>query len=188
MPAGKNAKKASRVVKSASPKRGIRSGKQTPSVINGVSKKWAKLLAEDRMPEQIPGQDRKKNISTKIVDHRTQHERDFDRVVFCAPVRRLKDKTQVFPLDMHDGVRTRLTHSMEVSNLARSMGVAVAAKLDGLKDVRDAARNVPSLLAAISLTHDLGNPPFGHQGEEAIREWVRTNQESIRAQSIERFA
>ena len=86
---------------------------------------WSRLLSTAR----VEGPDRKKSIYESINDHRTPHERDFDRAVFCTPVRRLKDKTQVFPLDMHDGVRTRLTHSMEVSNLARSMGTAVSAAM-----------------------------------------------------------
>ncbi|MBX9402699.1 dNTP triphosphohydrolase [Lysobacter sp. BMK333-48F3] len=144
---------------------------------------WMKLLSLSRMP----GQDRKKLIYGTINDHRTEHERDFDRVVFCTPVRRLKDKTQVFPLDMHDGVRTRLTHSMEVSNLARSMGTAVAANIEALASIPGAQRNVPALLAAIALTHDLGNPPFGHQGEVAIRSWVESNEAEIKKEAKSEF-
>lgn len=143
---------------------------------------WPRLLATDR----LDGPDRKKSIHLKIVDHRTEHERDFDRVVFCAPVRRLKDKTQVFPLDMHDGVRTRLTHSIEVSNLARSMGIAIAHDVTEIASVKEADRNVPALLAAISLTHDLGNPPFGHQGEVAIQQWVASKESEIRGQTTKR--
>lgn len=143
---------------------------------------WNRLLSEARRD----GPDRKKEIHGKIVDHRTAHERDFDRVVFCTPVRRLKDKTQVFPLDMHDGVRTRLTHSMEVSNLSRSMGTAIASRIAALSEIKDSQRNVPALLATIALTHDLGNPPFGHQGEEAIRTWVADNEACISAQSNDR--
>ncbi|MET4729605.1 dGTPase [Lysobacter enzymogenes] len=144
---------------------------------------WGRLLSSARKPAP----DRKKSIYEKIKDHRTDHERDFDRVVFCTPVRRLKDKTQVFPLDMHDGVRTRLTHSMEVSNLARSMGTAVAAELSSMKGILDAQRNVPALLAAIALTHDLGNPPFGHQGEVAIRGWVERNESEIKKEAKSKF-
>ncbi|TYT24965.1 dNTP triphosphohydrolase [Luteimonas viscosa] len=144
---------------------------------------WSKLLSTAR----VPGPDRKKMIYGTINDHRTDHERDFDRVVFCTPVRRLKDKTQVFPLDMHDGVRTRLTHSMEVSNLARSMGTAVAARIAGLAEFENAHRNVPALLAAVALTHDLGNPPFGHQGEVAIRAWVEENDSKIKSEAKKAF-
>jgi dGTPase len=135
---------------------------------------WASLLSTAR----VEPASRKSNI--RLTDHRTAHERDFDRVVFCTPVRRMKDKTQVFPLDMHDGVRTRLTHSMEVSNLARSMGVAVCVRCERIRKIKDAERNVPALLGAIALVHDLGNPPFGHQGEIAIRNWIKKNQNDIK--------
>jgi dGTPase len=102
---------------------------------------------------------------------RTEFERDFDRILFSSGVRRLADKTQVFPLERHDSVRTRLTHSLEVSNLARSIGTALAFKTSIFKGTKDPQRNVPALLAAAGLAHDLGNPPFGHQGERAIQEW-----------------
>jgi len=137
---------------------------------------WSRLLSTARI--ELAPRDRK--IHLPLTDHRTAHERDFDRVVFCTPVRRMKDKTQVFPLDMHDGVRTRLTHSMEVSNLARSMGIAVCVKCESIRKIQDAERNVPALLGAIALVHDLGNPPFGHQGEIAIRTWIADNQEDIK--------
>lgn len=144
---------------------------------------WSTLLSTAR----VDGPDRKKSIYESINDHRTPHERDFDRTVFCTPVRRLKDKTQVFPLDMHDGVRTRLTHSMEVSNLARSMGTAVSVSVKGISEIKDAHRNVPALLATIALVHDLGNPPFGHQGEVAIRTWVEENESKIKDEAKRHF-
>lgn len=102
---------------------------------------------------------------------RTEFERDYDRILFSAPVRRLADKTQVFPLEQHDAVRTRLTHSHEVSNIARSMGTDLAAKGKLFPAELDPIRNVSALLAAIGLAHDLGNPPFGHQGEKSIQKW-----------------
>lgn len=145
---------------------------------------WANLLAADR----LPGLSRKKEVYGLITDHRTDHERDFDRVVFCTPVRRLKDKTQVFPLDMHDGVRTRLTHSMEVSNLARSMGTAITALVNDLSGVHNSHRNVPALLATIALAHDLGNPPFGHQGEVAIQGWVKAREDEIAKKAGDGFS
>jgi dGTPase len=111
---------------------------------------------------------------------RTEYERDYDRILFSTPVRRLADKTQVFPLDPHDSVRTRLTHSHEVANLARSFGTALVTQhkllVDGLVDPM---RSVPSVLAAAGLGHDLGNPPFGHQGEAAIREWFALNPNNL---------
>ncbi|MEQ1558492.1 MAG: dGTP triphosphohydrolase [Methyloglobulus sp.] len=107
---------------------------------------------------------------------RTELERDYDRILFATPTRRLADKTQVFPMEEHDSIRTRLTHSHEVSNLARSIGVLLAfenaEKVFGLNhDELKVTRNVPAILAAAGLAHDLGNPPFGHQGEIAIQQW-----------------
>lgn len=111
---------------------------------------------------------------------RTEIERDFDRILFSTPVRRLADKTQVFPLDKNDSVRNRLTHSYEVSNLARSFGVSLChADTSSIKGIKDAARDIPALLAATGLVHDLGNPPFGHQGENAIQRWFDDNKKRI---------
>lgn len=107
---------------------------------------------------------------------RTEFERDYDRILFATPTRRLADKTQVFPMEENDSVRTRLTHSHEVSNLARSIGVRLAFEHSEQvfgpdHEELQVKRNVPSLLAAVGLAHDLGNPPFGHQGEIAIQQW-----------------
>ena len=107
---------------------------------------------------------------------RTEFERDYDRILFATPTRRLADKTQVFPMEENDSIRTRLTHSHEVSNLARSIGVRLAFEhtesVFGSKhESLQVKRNVPALLAAVGLAHDLGNPPFGHQGEIAIQQW-----------------
>lgn len=110
--------------------------------------------------------------------HRIPFEHDYDRLLFSTPVRRMADKTQVFPLDSNDAVRTRLTHSHEVSNLARSMGVRLIAEKFHFEGVAD-ERTIPSILATIGLAHDLGNPPFGHQGEAAIGHWFTTQGASI---------
>ena len=110
---------------------------------------------------------------------REEIERDYDRILFSAPTRRLADKTQVFPMEKNDSVRTRLTHSHEVSNLARSIGVRLAFNhreiFGEYADSLNVERTVPALLAAIGLAHDLGNPPFGHQGENSIRQWFLDN-------------
>lgn len=107
---------------------------------------------------------------------REEIERDFDRILFAAPTRRLADKTQVFPMEENDSIRNRLTHSHEVSNLARSIGVRLAfdhaeAVFGANHETLQVKRNVPAVLAAVGLAHDLGNPPFGHQGEIAIQQW-----------------
>lgn len=105
-------------------------------------------------------------------------ERDHDRVLFATPLRRMGDKTQVFPLDSIESIHTRLTHSYEVANLARSIGLELSVSLQACLP-RDAMRSIPATLAAVGLAHDIGNPPFGHQGEEAIRSWFRRNQEVL---------
>lgn len=133
---------------------------------------WKKLLNEGRRKDK---HDRKgENTGTK--GSRTELERDYDRILFATPTRRLADKTQVFPMEASDSIRTRLTHSLEVSNLARSIGNVLAfeyaSEIFGDRhDELNIKRKVPALLAAAGLVHDLGNPPFGHQGEVAIRTW-----------------
>lgn len=132
---------------------------------------WQKLLNQVRRREL---HDSSESMGTGA--GRTEFERDYDRILFATPTRRLADKTQVFPMEENDSIRTRLTHSLEVSNLARSIGVRLAfdhaEKVFGPNhEVLKVKRNVPSLLAAVGLAHDLGNPPFGHQGETAIQQW-----------------
>lgn len=110
--------------------------------------------------------------STGASDRRTPFEHDFDRLMFSTPVRRMADKTQVFPLDRNDGVRTRLTHSYEVSNLARSIGNRLSRMQPGIFGSGNDFHG-PVILASVGLAHDLGNPPFGHQGENEIRRWFQ---------------
>lgn len=107
--------------------------------------------------------------------HRTKFEQDFDRILFSAPVRRLSEKTQVFPLDSNDAVRNRLTHSHEVANLSRSIGARIYNTDPGAFEGQDNHRIVEPILGAIGLAHDLGNPPFGHQGEAAISNWFSSH-------------
>lgn len=101
--------------------------------------------------------------------HRSVFQQDYDRLLFSTPVRRLADKTQVWPMEENDGVRTRLTHSHEVANLARSIGARAfkgareAFRQHGCND-DSLAEIINPLSLSIGLGHDLGNPPFGHQG------------------------
>ncbi len=99
----------------------------------------------------------------------------YDRSIFSSPVKRLQDKAQVFPLEPHDSIRTRLTHSLEVSSVARGLVRKVCK--DFLKDklTEGQDRQIEAIAATCGLVHDLGNPPFGHSGEDAIREWFVTN-------------
>lgn len=132
---------------------------------------WEKLLNPARLKDIHGG----KELANSGVG-RKEHERDYDRILFAAPTRRLADKTQVFPMEENDSVRNRLTHSHEVSNLARSIGIRLAFEhadevFGQNHEALEVKRNVPAVLAAVGLAHDLGNPPFGHQGEEAIQQW-----------------
>ena len=103
-------------------------------------------------------------------DDRSEFQRDYDRLIFSAPFRRLQNKTQVFPLPGSVFVHNRLTHSLEVSCVGRSLGNSIATQLIA-KHPELADSHVPeigSIVSAACLAHDLGNPPFGHSGEKAI--------------------
>lgn len=132
---------------------------------------WEKLLSEKRLG--------KKNAKGDSEDGRNPFERDFDRITFCSAFRRLQDKTQLFPLATTDFVRTRLTHSLEVSSVGRSLGTIIGKKLKeeaektGGKSDNFQPQGIGALVAATCLAHDIGNPPFGHAGEEAIQSFFK---------------
>lgn len=147
---------------------------------------WKKLLTKKRLgaEEEIP----------KAFDdyYISPFERDYERIVSSAAFRRLQDKTQVFPLSKSDFVRTRLTHSIEVSTIAKQLGIMCFQNTTAYRhlplepgeqgDERLSAKRVGDIEAILScagLLHDLGNPPFGHVGEEIIREWFRDNLKKI---------
>jgi dGTPase len=107
---------------------------------------------------------------------RTDFQRDFDRIVFSSAFRRLQDKTQVFPLSSNDNVRTRLTHSLEVACVGRTLGTKVGHSIIHRHDLKGVyPPDVGAIVAAACLAHDIGNPPFGHAGEDAIRSWFETS-------------
>lgn len=130
---------------------------------------WKKLLCPDRIRAYRgrPGSG----------DLRTEFEKDYHRIIGSASFRRLQDKTQVFPLDRSDFIRTRLTHSLEVSSFAKSLGQNLSEEI--LRNIGDPGflptykADVCDILQCAGLLHDIGNPPFGHFGETAIREWFR---------------
>lgn len=132
-----------------------------------IQARWLKLLSPDRLGAED---------AAALAGHspdRSRFQQDYDRIVFTSALRRLKDKTQVFPLAQSDYVRTRLTHSLEASCVGRSLGAMVGR---AIVDRHGLAPEVhPSdfgaVVAAACLAHDIGNPPFGHAGEEAIRTW-----------------
>lgn len=126
---------------------------------------WTKLLSDKRY--------RKSNsyIQDPLIV-RNAFEADYDRIVGSSSVRRLQDKAQVFPLQENDVARTRLTHSIEVSAMARSLGKAVGKQLESKGDFEtEMTDKLAGLLQVAGLIHDLGNPPFGHYGETVIRDW-----------------
>lgn len=124
---------------------------------------WKNLLSptrlglEDRDPVQ-PGEDR------------SQFQRDYDRIIFSAAFRRMQNKTQVFPLPGRIFVHNRLTHTLEVASVGRSLGNRLAEYLFRNKEVDDPVwlNQIGAVVSAACLAHDMGNPPFGHSGESAI--------------------
>ncbi len=120
---------------------------------------WQRLLYPQRLG---------KTVSEDLSLARTPFQRDFDRLIFSAAFRRLKDKTQVFSLSQNDYVRTRLIHSLEVASVGRSLGRVVGEQIETGLDYVTAA-DVGDIVAAACIAHDIGNPPFGHSGENAIR-------------------
>lgn len=132
---------------------------------------WKELLCPDRIRDYKgrPGSG----------DLRTEFEKDYHRIIGSASFRRLQDKTQVFPLDRSDFIRTRLTHSLEVSSFAKSLGQNISEEI--LQNIKDESflpsykADVCDILQCAGLLHDIGNPPFGHFGETAIRDWFRKN-------------
>ena len=129
---------------------------------------WEQLLSSNRVNSKSSGSK----------PDRSEFEIDYDRIVFSLPFRRLQDKTQVFPLPEDDFVHNRLTHSLEVASVGRSLGKLagekVLARNNELKAIIS-SRDFGSIVSAASLAHDVGNPPFGHSGEAAISEYFRKN-------------
>jgi dGTPase len=131
---------------------------------------WEQLLSLKRQG------DTGKRLRIEQDDTRLGFEVDYDRIIFSSAFRSLQDKTQVIPLSKTDFVHTRLTHSLEVSVVGRSIGRLVGKKIiekyPYLKEVHGYHMNdFGAIVAAAALAHDIGNPPFGHSGEKAIGEY-----------------
>lgn len=126
---------------------------------------WPHLLSSQRLS-------RADALSSK---GRSSFQQDLDRIVFCSAFRRLQNKTQVHPLTHNDNIRTRLSHSVEVASVGRSLGTIIGSaiaprlKLEGIT-----ADSFGHIVQAACLAHDIGNPPFGHAGEDAIKDWFAT--------------
>ena len=132
--------------------------------------RWEELLSAKRCRG---GQTRGRNA--KSSDLRSEFEKDYHRIIGSASFRRLQDKTQVFPLDKSDFIRTRLTHSLEVSSFAKSLGQNIGENILVYKKDSEFTpqmkEDICNILQCAGLIHDIGNPPFGHFGEDVIREW-----------------
>ncbi len=125
---------------------------------------WKTLLSSQRSGQKALSPEQSRSV----------FEQDFDRIIFSHPFRRLQDKTQVHPLPEHDFVHTRLTHSLEVSSVGRSLGKRVGEViLQRHQELQNdfSFFDFGAIVAAASLAHDLGNPPFGHAGEDAISDF-----------------
>ncbi len=122
---------------------------------------WEQLLTTKRLGQED-------YVPKKAPDARTQFQMDYDRLLFSSPFRRLQHKTQVFPLPSGIFVHNRLTHSLEVASVGRSLGNLVATGLQQKGRKEPLLQEIGSIVSAACLAHDLGNPPFGHSGEDAI--------------------
>ncbi|WP_428743420.1 deoxyguanosinetriphosphate triphosphohydrolase [Tenacibaculum sp.] len=133
---------------------------------------WEQLLSLKRFG------DTQKRERAKQDETRLGFEVDFDRIIFSSAFRSLQDKTQVIPLSETDFVHTRLTHSLEVSVVGRTLGRRVGKELlerhPHLKELGYTFNDFGAIVAAASVMHDIGNPPFGHSGEKAIGEYFKT--------------
>ena len=130
---------------------------------------WHQLISADRLGRSKP---------SHREPARSGFQRDSDRIIFSSAFRRLQDKTQVFPLAENDFARTRLTHSLEVASVGRSLGTRVGAGIcdrNGLRSEGLHESDFGAIVHAAALGHDLGNPPFGHSGEDAIQHWFTSD-------------
>lgn len=133
---------------------------------------WATLLQPIRIRPAS-------SVSKMSNDGRSPFKKDLDTVCNCTGIRRLQDKAQVFPLEREDYARTRLTHSIEVTSIAESLGVeaisVIKTKGQLPKPTMDLVKEIPTILRVAAYLHDMGNPPFGHLGEEIISDWFKQN-------------
>ncbi len=130
-----------------------------------MTMQWDKLLSPVRLwLEEEPDSE----------PWRSQFQKDYDRIVFSSAFRRLGKKTQVHPLASNDHIHNRLTHSIEVSSVGRSLGISVGHKIQEKLPDGFLPSSIGEIVQAACLAHDIGNPPFGHAGEEAIRSWFKS--------------
>lgn len=134
------------------------------------TERWQKLLSTNRHLG--------KEIATKnnAQQHRTSFHKDYDRLIFSNSFRRLSKKTQVHPLSNNDHIHNRLTHSLEVASVGRSLGLHAGKILqDKYPNLKCNPEDTAYIIQTACLAHDIGNPPFGHAGEEVIKSWFLQN-------------
>jgi len=133
---------------------------------------WDKLLSKKRFYSK---NEIKEDDDEEF--YRSSFHKDYDRIIFSNSFRRLSKKTQVHPLSKNDHVHNRLTHSLEVASVGRSFGLRVGEFLKNEKGIDINPYDIAYIIQTACLAHDIGNPPFGHAGEEVIKEWFYKNQE-----------
>ena len=131
---------------------------------------WNQIISTTRLGQE--------EYTTNENKHsRTQFQRDYDRIIFSSPFRRMQNKTQVFPLPGSVFVHNRLTHSLEVASVGRSLGSMFVEKAESekMEVTNPLFQEIGSVVSAACLAHDMGNPPFGHSGEDAIAQFFKKN-------------
>lgn len=144
---------------------------QFPAPHNDTRMSWDRLLCQSRIYPKTPNHSHS----------RTAFEVDYDRVVFSKPFRRLARKTQVHPMATNDHTHNRLTHSLEVASVGRSLGKAAyyIAQDQEQSTIDASAEDFAQVVQAACLAHDVGNTPFGHAGERAIRHWMSNQHKKL---------
>jgi dGTPase len=127
------------------------------------------------------------NSVSTYSDPRTEYQRDFDRIIFSSSFRRLQNKTQVFPLPGSVFVHNRLTHSLEVASVGRSIGTLVGDFIykNYANDLNETSKSfyqhsLYNVISSACLCHDIGNPAFGHSGEDAIASFFQKNESTLK--------
>ena len=141
---------------------------------------WKQLISNKRLGQEYRHIERH--------DDRSEFKRDYDRLIFSAPFRRMQNKTQVFPLPGSIFVHNRLTHSLEVASVGMSLGNDAAA---ALQEKHPELRNtlfseIGTIVSTACLAHDMGNPPFGHSGEKAIQTFFTEGKGSYLKEKVSR--
>jgi dGTPase len=139
---------------------------------------WAKLLSTERLSREGERQ--------RSRPGRTEFESDIGRISFSGAFRRLARKTQVHPLAPNDHVHTRLTHTLEVAYVGRALGRLLGRRIEKELPSRVTPEDLGTIVCAACLARDLGNPPFGHGGEEGMIYWFETKGPAIFQEFIAR--